>query len=223
MRNTGGRPLLHTVLFESVDGPDKHIENTRGLITAVRGMRNIPGVREMRVASRSLTSPNVLEELVISDNDQLQKLRVDTNHDAVVDLARRHTNWKVVDRLKPNAYDEEALVIGAASKASRPVTRQSILSFHDGASENDVNEVLGQYRDITGNAEGSGLLFPAEVALSLDRRKGDIAVVRETWADFDAALRAGLSEAYILLAHDLGDVAAKTTVLNYVETAAQPR
>jgi len=212
LEKTDGKPLLHTVVFESINGPDHPIEGADTLIPAAKNLGQIAGVREVRYVAPSISSNLIVEELALDNSEALQRLRTDPVHDAVVAVASRQTNWRVVDRVMPNTYDEEQPLIAAAkNRGGRPVMAHSLVTFDDSATENDIHSALGRYGDALGNAN-TALVLPAEVSLSLDERKGSIAIVRAAWHDQSLPGSFERSADYMSLAYDLGDIATVSQV-----------
>ena len=216
LEQTNGQPLLHTVLFESIHGPSHVIAQADELLHAAHGLSAIAGVREVRHVARSSTSNYLIEELALNDSVALQQLRTDPIHDAVVKVAAEHTNWKVVDRLLTPGYAEEPLLIAKAKQlGGMPVMSHAVVSFSDEATKSDIDEVLGRYRNVLGNA-GANLVFPAEVSEGLDRRKGDVAIVRSAWTDQEAMYQAESSVDYQQLVKDLGDIASQQNAVHHI-------
>lgn len=213
MAATDGQPLLHTVVFESIKGPNHEIERADDLAAAILGMRNISGVSSLMVR-RALNAPRIIEQLVVENNTRLQGLRTDSDHDAVIAIAGQYANWRVIDRLVPEPFYQEPRVIQAGANAGSAVARQIIVSFHDNTPDTKIEEFLGQYRVLAGDAEGD-LLVPAEVSRGLDRRKGDVAIVREIWPDLASAQAAEQSVGYLQIVQNIGDIATQDTALYY--------
>lgn len=173
-------PLLHTVVFESVSGPESPIAESESLILAIEGLAKIRGV-DIRAAHKDLGAPNIIEEAALHNNTVLQSLRHDPIHDELLDIARAHTNWRVVDRALPTGYDNEpGQIIRSREKGNDPIAYNIILPFRDDISPSDVGTLLRGAENVLSDATHE-LVFPAEVAETLDKRKGAVGIIRSNW------------------------------------------
>lgn len=207
MAQTDNRPILHTVIFESSSDPDGPIEQSGALISAVRGLFNTPGVLSVRGAHLSIDTPYAIEEQVLANNDALQLMRKDPHHDRVLDIARVHTNWRLVDRIVPDSYNKEPELIAAARRSGAdPIMRHTMFTFDETVPLSEVNDSLQALQGSFGSTE-SDTLFPSEFAVSLDRRKGDIALVRTAWRSIAEADRFANSFDYQTALRDVSTIA----------------
>ena len=178
-------PLLHTVVFESIESPERPIKMEGSLIAAIQALHKIEGVSAVNAAHISLNTPNIIEELLLEDADALQVMRTHPIHDKVIEVARSYTNWKVIDRPVPDVYYDEPYKIAAArNEGFEPILHNRAISFKHSTQTSEVASVLEDAKNALDNATNS-LMFSPEVALSLDRRKGDVAIIRIGWLAID--------------------------------------
>lgn len=203
-------PLLHTVVFEPIN-PERPVSEGDNLILAIKSLAKIRGV-DVRAAERSISTPAILEEATLNGNRVLQELRNHPVHDELLDIAKAHTNWKVVDRPLPQGYEEEPdFIKQSRQQGNTPLAKNLILTFHDDVSQPEVDTLLEQASNSFGNAEHE-LVSPAEVSLSLDSRKGRIAIFRSNWHSEDALKRYLLSKDSQRITSDLSDTSSQIDV-----------
>lgn len=211
---TDGQPLLHTVMFESSEGPDMPIQQGDALIGAIRGMTIIDGVLEIRAAHRSHTTPNIVEELTLGDADALDHLRHDPTHDEVLRVAREHTNWVVADRMVPREYeDEPELIKEARGHGMAPFLRHEVVKLDPNLSAAEVVDATLRMGVFAMNA--AGLLAPADVKPSLDTRKGPVMIARMLLDSERAAMSVDTADAYTKLRDDLGPAVKQSMVATH--------
>lgn len=209
-------PLLHTVVFESSNHPNTPIDRGDDLLVAIQGLRTIRGVRSIRAAHTSIDTPNIVEELVLESNQALQELRINPTHDAVVEIARVHTNWKVVDRaIPPEYHDEPQRIHDSKETGNTPLLSHRVLAFHDSTSSSDIEVVLGDLSDSLADVPES-MLFSRETSMSLDRRKGNVAIVRTGWHNLEDAKRFATSSQQRKTDAALDELAIQTSATHYI-------
>lgn len=208
-------PLLHTVIFESTQGVDQPIRQRTELVLAIQRLIAVDGVKSVRSAHLSLDNHSLVEEMVLADSTALQKLRTDPIHDGVVDIARVHANWKVVDRAVPASYDDEPRLINAAKlTGTQPVTHHTVYAFNEGATPADITDSLGPFQEILTDAEDY-MLFPSEVAESFDKRKGDVAIIRTGWHSLERSQRFMNSSRYRNAVGNILDIATSIHAVHH--------
>lgn len=206
---------MHTVIFESIGGGEYEIDQLDELLLAVSGLRVIAGVQSVRVACQSLDNYTAIEEVLLDGTNTLQGFRSDPVHSKVLDLAVPNTNWKVVDRTAPPNYAFEPVAIQISKATGKiPVMRHKIYAFAEGTSQCDIDAVSTDLGDAVHNADGQ-LIFPGEVAASLDRRKGNLTIVRMGWHNINDASKFEQSSEYSKENQDLRDIVTSVTVATH--------
>ncbi|HSW80611.1 MAG TPA: hypothetical protein VLG47_07580 [Candidatus Saccharimonadales bacterium] len=185
----GDQRLRHTVIFEPQDGAvnQELVGHSYVLPDAIDGLRKIPGVDGGIVAAGSfLHAANVVEEILVDNPAALQGLRHHPEHDGVLDVAIPHTNWLVADRVAPEGYAQEPDIIRSWQAIGEvPLMRHVVLKLTDDTPESRVSQALGDLREVMGEVAARYTIIKPEVAHSIDRRKGDVLIVRTVWPDYD--------------------------------------